>query len=285
MSWKSWKRDTKDPLARYFLDECYLHLLSAPREGVSVGDLYGYDGQVVSGPGSIDYFLNPSLHVSPTKSNLEVAELSKKISDGISLNIGLDILDVLVRALGALSVNNIGRVKTNYQKKNVHNLRFAFNKVTKDYVDATILGNQIIERKINQENAFYIKNNKYYLVTGIYRSPSIRIISEDKKGQKVNVDTETIFSEHPAAEIGIDRSKSAEGQIEFKGNKSLAFAVELHEIFYDSEGKLRLQGVKRMVPVRAPTGIIEKEVMKPAFIGDPDKGFIFLPTPDVVGSC
>ena len=73
----------------------------------------------------------------------------------------------------------------------------------------------------NSENSFYVKGNKYYVITGVYRSPSISIISEDKNGQKINVDTQTILSEHPGAKIGIDNSKSAEGEVRFTGEKSL----------------------------------------------------------------
>jgi hypothetical protein len=56
-----WNRNAKDPLARLLVERYGLHVLSRPREGVSVFDVYPVAGNIVASSGTFSAFVDADL--------------------------------------------------------------------------------------------------------------------------------------------------------------------------------------------------------------------------------
>jgi len=86
-------------LIRSFVDKYNLHLLSIPRANASIGDLYRYDGDTVSTPGKISYFLEPIFEISKVTAGETMGDISGIISNGIDAKFGLEFLDGFLTAV------------------------------------------------------------------------------------------------------------------------------------------------------------------------------------------
>ena len=71
------------------------------------------------------------------------------------------------------------------------------------------------------------KVEDYFVVTGVAKSPSISIALDGDQKQVMDVNAEVKQLVNASGGISIETSGS--GQITFKGDKSLAFGVELFE--------------------------------------------------------
>jgi len=254
------KRSTDDPLVRTFLDKYNLNLLSIPREKASVGDLYVHDGKRVSTPGSVTYFLDPPFEVPAAITGESMADVIGQVSNSVSVNVGLGLLEGFLTAMGAGGI--LAKVRAGYEAKGTKTLKFHFAQATRDYVDAMLVGSRLTDHRIKEGHALYDEGYHYYLVTAVARSPSINIIAESDNARSVNIDVDAMRI--AAVPVGISMAKSNEGEVTFTGKKSLAFGVELYELRYDVRRKQLRLLLTDVGQVRGkPT-----HIAKPAFIGD-----------------
>jgi hypothetical protein len=226
------KNKSKDPLLKLILDKYHLNLLSIPRENASVGDLYVQDTDVqhLSSPGSITNFLEPKFEVPPLKTGETLSDISGVTSSNESGKVGLDLLEGFLNALGSAGLGS--KIRGNYEKDSEQSIRFTFTNATRDYVDTALFGSALGGGyKFNTKNALYEDGRRYFVVTGVARSPSISIVSEGDQKQVMNIDVEV--KQLVKASGGISIETSGSGQITFKGDKSLAFGVELFELAYN----------------------------------------------------
>lgn len=262
------KRNTDDPLVRMFLDKYNLNLLSVPRENARVGDLYVYDGKRTSTPGSITYFLEPPFEIPRVNAGESMADVIGQVSNGMSLNAGLGLLECFLAAMGAAGI--LTKVRAGYETKGTKTLKFRFAQPTRDWLDGMQVGNKLIGHHIMERHALYVEGYRYYLVTAVARSSSIIITGETQSANSVSLDLEAMKAAEVSA--GVSLTKSSEGEVTFSGKKSLAFGVELYELRYDVKrkelrlllaGGIQLRGKPAMPDAR------------PVFIGGPeDEAFI-----------
>jgi hypothetical protein len=256
------RRGKGDPLLRLFVDKYNLNLLTIPREKAEVGDLYVHDGRRVSTPGSLTYFLEPQIEISPVYVGEGMADVTGEITNSISANTVLEFLENFLVAMGAGSITP--QIRINYLAKGVKTTKFHFGQSTRDWIDPMLLGSKLMKHKIITGHALYNKAYRYYLVTAVVRSSSISIIAEDETAKTVNVDLDAL--EIAKASAGISATKSNEGEITFTGRKSLAFGVELYELKYDEKNKtLQLALPSGGIQVRGRAGPLL--LPNPVFIG------------------
>lgn len=257
-------RTTNDPLLRIFLDKYGLHLLSIPREKAQVGDLYVHDGKRVSTPGQVKYFLDPPLTMPHPVTGESMADVVGQLTQGISIKVGLSLLEGFLTALGAGGA--LTKLRTGFETKGTKIIKFCFEHATRDHVDVMQLGSKLARHKIKQGNAIYGEGNHYYMVTAVARSSSISINAENENNQSVDLDAELL--KVGEGDMGVSVSSSGTGKLTFKGKKSLAFGVELYELMYDvKRSALRLLLPPGLIKVQ---GDSEEPIVKPAFIGGPD---------------
>jgi hypothetical protein len=270
------KRNTDDPLLRIFLDQYGLHLLSVPREGAAVGDLYVRDGKRVTPSGSIKHFLDAKFKLPPVHSGESMAEVLGKISRSVDAKIGFNLLEGFLGALGAGAI--INKVRAGFEAKNTQSLKFRFTEAARDSLDATHLGKNLINRKIAENHALFDEEYTYYVVTAVARSSSISVIGETEAEKSVTGALEAMHL--GGVDAGVSVKTSGEGEVTFAGNKKLAFGVQLFELKYDAKREaLRLKLPPDAVRVMKAEEVIEgkaaAELVKPAFIGG-SEGDVFL---------
>lgn len=267
------KRNTNDPLLRIFLDKYNLNLLSIPRENAGVGDLYVYDGKRVSTPGNVMHFLEPPFKMPDIITGEDMADVTGRVSNGISANVGLRLLENFLNAMGAFGIMN--KVHASYETKGTKTLKFRFAQATRDYVDVMLVGRELVNYRIMEKHALYGKGYYYYLVTAVVRSPSISIIAEDDNAKFMNIDLEGMKLLESSA--GVLAVKSNDGEVTFIGKKSLAFGVELYELIYDAKSEtLKIRMPQDAIPMKGqPILKPTFSIPRPAFIGGTE-GDVFI---------
>ena len=238
MGFSFWKRNTTDPLAKVIFSKYKFNLLSLPREDVKLGDLYTKENNDESGqlsyPGNVSNFLIPPPFKMPDPVLNEImTDVSGTISGNISANVGVQFLENFLNTLGG---GNFGTgIKGKFEHNGVKSLKFQFLSATRDRVDPFSLGNALKKYTFDKENAMYTPDRSYYIVAGIGRSNSISIIAEDDAHNAVDVGADVSTIANASGGVTVDTSKK--GEITFKGEKKLAFGVELYKLTYDDVDK------------------------------------------------
>lgn len=240
--WSRLKK-SEDPLLKMILDKYRLNLLSIPREKASVGDLYVQEGNspYVSTPGSISNFLEPAFEIPQLTNGEIMAFVSGTTSRDASGKAGMDFLEGFLNALGPAVVGS--KVRASYESSSKNKITFTFENPTRDYIDPGLLGRKLIDHTLMSQHALIAEGRKYYIVTGVARSSSISVISEGDTKQILDLDAQVMKLANISGDISIQKNQT--GRVTFKGDKNLAFGVELYELKYiydggEGRGKFRM---------------------------------------------
>ena len=181
-----WNRKTKDPLISHFLDKYGLHLLAQPRESVAVGDMYVHDQKTkqVSMLGEITEFYKPPLELPTVNAGERLADTAGVVSKSVSTKVGLGLLTVILKALGAIGFEN--SISASYKSRGTKGVKFRFAGATRDSLESILLmGRELVRRDLMHDLPLFENTYRYYLVSGVVRTPSISIIAEDEKSDSV----------------------------------------------------------------------------------------------------
>lgn len=223
-----------DPLLKAFYETYHLNLLSIPREKASIGDLYIDNGRRISSPGNITNFLEGSDKFEmPPVSTEHMSDVTGIASNSVSLDVGLSFLEGFLGLLGAGAI--LSKVRGVYRSSSVKHLKFRFTEATRDFIDIFMLGNSLYDQRVNENNAMYSKNDRYYLATAVARAPSVSIIAEDDESKSIDAQVELTQIANGTTEIKV--KKTDEHEITVAGKNYLAFGIELHELVYNSKKK------------------------------------------------
>jgi hypothetical protein len=245
MKW--WKKDTTDPVMRIFLDRYKLNLLSIPREKIAVGDLYVHDGKKTSSPGSIKYFLEPPLKLPPLLEGENMAEISTSMTENVDFEVGINFLDAFLSGFGIGAV--IGKIKSAFQSKRAKTIKYGFKNATRDSVDVMHLGRILMKHQLDQNHPLYSKDNRYYLVTAVARTPSLSMLVEDKDSKAVDIEVGAINTEIASSKAKVEKSERS--ALTVKTDRKLGFGVELHELTFDLKlNKMYLKPPDQFMNVR-----------------------------------
>jgi hypothetical protein len=260
------KRSTDDPLVRLFLDRYGLNLLPIPRESAAVGDLYVYDGRRVSPPGNVTYFLDPPPEMPELTTGERMADVEGVMSSGFSLDLGLGLLEGFFMAFGAGALAD--KVTAEYRAQETRSLRFRITEATRDFVDPFKLGMALIGRRLLTEHPMWSEDNRYYLVTGVARTPSISVVAENGGSSGVQLDVEALKVVGATGALTLERS--SEYEVVYKGDRLLAFGVELCELSYEPKrSSLRLKMPEGALPgLKGASGESSDPGALRAFIGE-----------------
>ena len=265
-----WNRFTKneDPLLNVLLERYRLNLLSIPREKASVGDLYVQEGnsQYVSTPGSITNFLEPPFEVPSITTGELMAGVSGTTSRDASGKVGVDFLEGFLNALGPAGIGT--KARGNYESSSKNKITFTFENPTRDYADPGLVGRKLVDHTLMKRHALIAEGRKYYLVTALARSSGISITTEGDNKQVMDIDAQVMKLANVSGDVSIQKNQT--GCITFKGQKNLAFGVELYELEYIANnggegGKFLMSTQQRAVVAR---GGVEEAV--PLFGPDND---------------
>lgn len=121
-----------------------------------------------------------------------------------------------------------------------------------------------------------IPGRSYYIVIAVARSNSISINAKGENQKDVDIRAEA--SSIACGSVSVSQDISRKSELKFKGDKKLAFGVELSELKYDTQyQQLRLDPTTESFRVRGKKDTIRtRKVIKSSFIGDPKEGDMFV---------
>ena len=142
-----------------------------------------------------------------------MADISGKISKGVSLSFGMKFLGGFLKVFGGSSI--ISTIQAGYESKATRFVKFSFSEITRDSVNVNLLRRKMSGHKIadggEEINDDDDKNIQYYVVTAVVKSPSINISAEDTNSRSLDVNAEAAAKEASAsAKYSIEKAREGE---------------------------------------------------------------------------
>jgi hypothetical protein len=250
-----------------FLDRYKVNLLSVPREHAACGDIYlRRDGQVSSAINVVE-LLDPPVQLPPRSERERLADLAGSLSDGVSLSIGLGLLEAFLAAIGAAAV--VGELSLGYEQTRTARLRFRFADATRDSIEPGSLGTALEGRRFRPGHPLVQPGNEYFVTAAVIRSPSISVVAEDTSTRRVQLGAQVVATIDAHARVTAERS--SEGEITYRGDIPLAIGIELYRLRYDEEQrKLSMypQNLRDAVKAGKPTQPL------PVFVGPAEDALV-----------
>lgn len=266
-----------DPLLEVLFKRYQLNLLAIPREKIAIGDMYMYDGnrdRRTAYFGNISSFLTSDFEIPPPTSEI-VADVSGAISKEIVVDAGLKFLEAFLNLLVAGIFGT--DIKAALESENVQKLKFQFSETTRDFVEPNDFGYKLEGHRVNDKSALFDPKSRYFLVTSVFRSPSIGINAEGINEKVFDIATKIMQSANISSKVS--HYKSEEDVVVFRGKTKLGYAVQLFELEPDSNTKH-----VRMKPTTEYYRVLKedeeqmrtRQVLKPAFIGNIEEQDTFI---------
>jgi hypothetical protein len=241
-----WSRKTTDPLGKLLFEKYGLHMLSRPRENVSLFQVFGLSDGEVFMSGSIDGFLRSKFDKPEVEKGENLLDIEAAVSDAISGNVSLGFLQGFLAFLGVGVVN---AVSVGMEKSQSRALRFRFGGCRRDYVkDGFDLAWKLGEVPFVLDDSAMKEDCRYYIATGVHYCDKLTFEVLDKNMAKIDLSADVAVI--AAGKAGLKVQK--DWQITATSDKTLAYGVELNEIIYDAKRKrLQLQESESYVHVKA----------------------------------
>ena len=267
VNWLWWKKNTGDPLLMLFLNKYNLHPLSVPRQRLDLGDIYILPNrEPVPSAGNVKDLLIPPLQMPESSLDEIMADFSGRLTEAISYSVGVGFMESFLVAIGAGPLNV--KLRSAYEGGGVKTLRFRFENVTRDSIAGIKLGNRLKDSQVDERNAIWDEDNRYYIVTGIARSASLSVLGELENKKAFDIE---IGNAVAGLNSNVKVEKAADSAVTYKGNTKLAFGVELYELEYSSKTKKIKLAPPTQVPVVRGIGQIRtKDEAVPAMVRGPD---------------
>ena len=259
------KRSANDPLIQLFVGRYGLNLLTVPREGSDVGDLYVAEQGRVSAPGSVTALFEPPLELPPVARGEAMADVTGAISASVSAAAGLDLLGRFLTAFGAAGMG--AAIAARFATARATTMRFSLAEATRDSIDPLVLGTRLLRSALVENHPMVGPDRRYYLVTAVARSSSICIAAGQAAGASAGLDIDLGGLGGGEGVVAVDRAQG--GAITFRSDRRLAFGVELHELAVDRRDrrlKLRTTGAVAMLRSAGP----QRPLVEPTLLGGPD---------------
>lgn len=255
-----WSRKTTDPLGKLLFEKYSIHMLSRPRENVSVFDVFAVRDDQTFQSGGIDSFLRSKFDKPEVLENEALLDIDATFSDGVSGNVGLSFLQGFLAMLGAGVMNGVSGA---LEKSKSRTLRFRFGGSTRDYVkDGFELEWKLGEHPFVRSDSAMKEDYRYYIASGVHHCKELTFEVFDENMVKIDASADVVAL--GGAKAGLAANKDR--QITATSNKTLAYGVELNEIVYDEDRfRLGLQESKNYVHVMAKEAALPR-----ATVGGPE---------------
>lgn len=241
-----WNRDTKDPLARLFLDRFGMHILARPRENVAVYDVFPVADSRAASPGSLEEFVGAQLALPKVTAGEEVADVSGTVSESVSWKLGFDFLAGFLAAIAVQALVNklsamLGRVQ-------VKAFRFRFSGATRESADPFAFERSLRKHHCSPDDLLMKEGYRYYVAVAVHRTDKLSFTALDARSAEIDMSAEV-------AELGAANIQASAGrghEITIQGDAIMAYGVELSQLIYnDRRSRLELAMTKGYVQTMA----------------------------------
>lgn len=258
----------QDPLLNTFLQRYQLNLLSVPRAGADVGELYVHDGKRVGSPGQLASFLAQPFVMPPIQRGEAMAALQGMASNGVSIDLGVGLLGSFLSGFG-MAVP-VGDIKAKWQAKGASQASFSIGAAVRDSVDPGRFGVALIGNTLRPDHPLVDPESRYYVVTAVARCKSLTIALADQRGQAVELGADLPWVGQANASVEVARGQA--GEVTVAGDQLLAFGVELYELVARGD-RIRMRLPEGALTVRSMRETAARPM--PALIGGVDGEVFF----------
>src|SRR6266542_2945686 len=211
-----WSRQTTDPVGKLLFQKYGMHVLSRPRENVSVLQVFAFHNDQFFQSGSLDAFLRTKVERPDIGKDEAQLDIDTTVSDAVSGRLGLNFLPGFLALLGIGAVN---AVSASFEKSQSDSLRFRFGGCTRDYVlDGFDLDWKLSEVVFDKNKSAMKDDGRYYIVTGVHFCNELTFELLDKNQMKVDLSADLALVGGVKSGLSISKDK----QITAKSNKKLA---------------------------------------------------------------
>jgi hypothetical protein len=201
-----------------------------------------------------------------------MADVAGTVSASISAKAGLSFLGAFLAALGAAPV--LDKIRVSFDAGTARVMSFRFTEAVRDSVDPLKLGTRLRGAKLVADHPSVSPENRFYLVTGVARTASISVTAQDDRGGEADLELGLAALADVSPRLKIERT--GKGDVTFRGEKRLAFGLELHELIFDARRQQLRLATSGAVAVR---GRASGSLVNPVFIGGPTgSAFVDLPS-------
>lgn len=245
-----WSRNTKDPLARLFLDKYGLHLLTRARENVAVYDVFQVADSRAASPGSVETFVGAQLALPKVNMREQLAEVSGTTSNSVSGKLGFDFLAGFLAAIGAQVI--INKLSATVGRGRAKALRFRISNATRDSVDPFAFERSLRKHHCSPDDLMMKERCRYYVAVAVHRTDELSFTALDTKSAEIDLSAEVAGLGAANIKAGI----GAGSELTIRVDTPMAYGVELSELIYnDRRSRLELAMTKGYVQtMAAPAG-------------------------------
>jgi hypothetical protein len=183
----------------------------------------------------------------------EAPKITGKKSNKLDLGLGLDLMNRLLSAMGAVS----GGIDVKYEKAS--QIQIVFENVLSDYVYPTEIDKYLLSGKPKTESLlteWIDEDGEAYIITETIKSNSFGVIAYDKSGHSMEIEVSGI-QDLLGGSAKINPSKEGSNEILYKGEKLLAFgfrAISFSIHKDDGVPKFKLTPAKKPLVMRGMRG-------------------------------
>jgi hypothetical protein len=269
----STRRTSQDPLVKALLATHKFNLLSVPRAGADIYDLYIGKGRDILPPSRLQSLYTKPIELPLAKRDEAFEAPEKVYSRALSIGIVTKLTGKLFSAHGATLLDS--KMDAAFKKAGASSAEIRFNDVVRDSLDPVEVHRKISKRSIEKDGLSLVKGRDLYLVVGVVRAMGIEIRAkiEGSTDIRANVDVKQMVQ----GESSIVVENKESGSLVFRGTKRIAFGVELVELRLNRDtGALGVGRLPPAIDIRRKKGL----PVDFAFIGNPDGAlFVDLPSP------
>ena len=224
------RRTTTDPLVRSLLDKYKFNLLSVPRSGADVYDIYIGKGRDFLPPDRLDTFFAPRPDFPEPKRGEAFKLPEVAFSGQLDLSVGAKIAAKLFNAFD-MSVNEAGLTAA-FEASRASKAKLRFVSVTRDHVKPLGVHAKFNAAPILPEMLQILNGKLIYLVIGVVRAKGLEFVLSDdsRKEVVVKADGELATAAEVEANGKVSMRNTKSGSLVFQGRDPIAFGVELVEL-------------------------------------------------------
>lgn len=243
MAWTVLCKD--DPIVNRIREDYHATPLRIPSTDVEPLLLIRSDRRQAKRLGRLEDALTDSTPLTVDVRTSLVADRFRDSTRSVELSLGLDILGDFLRAFGLSTIGLAGTLSS------AQKLSFAFQDVTRVYVDLLPLGRQLVKRKIDLSNSvledFMPKDDDgafdkggfgFYIVDSVIKSSNLQVKLEKSSGLTFKADVPAVQQIVGSVHAGVTVGSSDGSDLVFRGQTPLTFAFSVVQFFCRRDGTI-----------------------------------------------
>jgi hypothetical protein len=216
-----------------YLNHLGYNVILTPREGLAPGLVLAGVKTALDRLGPLSDFVQGSPPLPFVQGNLQAPNVTQKTSNKLGLDLGVNLLDRLLKAMNACD----GKIGAHYAK--AANIELIFEDVLLDTMDPSALGKYLgstLPDTVNPWMAHLDGPGKAYVVTEIIKSDKFGVVAYGENSETLELDTQAI-QQMLGGNAKVTQSGSRTRELVYQGPKHLVFGFRAVEFWIDTKNQ------------------------------------------------